>query len=1218
MIAADLMQIPISIPNAPFRGINPFRVVDESVFFGRKKERHALLRLITIYRAVLLYGESGAGKSSLLNAGFIPLARQDSFIVQRIRVQPFKDQEFLIESISLNPNGGPPYLKTILGTEEASCISASAFEGRLAEIDLTCRVILIFDQFEELVTLFEGASKQEVQSSIIRVLVRLIRDHSRRLKLIFSFREDYLARLMHHFVDCPDVTDQYLRLSSPPIEDLDDIILGPFRNNPGHFTSEINRDLAAKLKAEFCSRSQSGTLVLSEVQICCLKLWQSRNPEELFSRKGIQGLLEEYLSEALLKFHERLRQPAIALLSHLVTASGTRNVISKEDLINWTYEEETLDKELLDEALKGLEIDAKLVQRERRRELDFYEISSEFLVPWIKQQKDERLQEIERRKLKEAAEEKERELKQANLLADEQKKRAEEQIYANLRLQRLMAMLILLVLVAVATAGYAVKKKGDAKEAAELAESAQVDAEKQQREAQKQASAARAQSNRATKEAERAQAAERDLLAVNQALRTRNDDILTQKKRVEELARLADERARISEVRELVAESVENLNLYPDLSLLLAVHAAPLARLSGKHIVNEALDALNRAVNAPHAQLTLLGHSDGLVDVAYSGDGRYVATTSQDKTAKLWDVQTGEPVQTFMGHKDVVSSVALNNDGTYIATGSWDGTVKLWNSRTGMEEKTFPQMGHLEEGIFSVFFAKNETFLVALLGSGTIKIWNTELGQEEFSASSFPWYRESYLITEMTCTPELGAIAVAYNDNAIRVFFPNAPFTELVGHSDRISSLAFNRSATQLVSGSEDRTAIVWDIAKGSKLQTIRGHSNTVSRAKFSHDGDHLVTSSTDGSVKVWNVSTGQQVLELTGHSNAVNAVAWSPNGKQLVTAGWDKTAKIWHIPSTHSDQLYSIAFSKDGNRVATASLDGTAKVWNAKTGENLVTLSGHESSLEDIAFNPKTNDIATASDDGRVIVWDAASGRSIRTLVRNPDDRAFYQVFSVAYNADGSLLATGNGIGTIQIWDPITGIEQKRFQLERTAPVRRLSFSPDGNRLALAIADVAIVLDTRTGEMLLTLLDHKSLVLNVRYDGSGKRLATASMDGTAKLWDAHSGKLLWTLPHSHVVSSVTFGPDDSQIATGSWDRLVKIWDVESGKEVNRLGQSHRINALVFSNSGKTIGIAGEGMTMNLVNLDFEETVELAKSKLTRTFTLDECHKYLHLEQCPN
>lgn len=1144
MTASRLVTTAIPIPNAPYPGINPFRVADEKVFFGRTRESVALFRLITIYRAVLLYGASGAGKSSLLNAGFIPLAHLESYTVQKVRVQPLKDQEFSIESISLNPNGGPPYLKTVFGTEEASCISARTFEEKLATIDKTSRVILIFDQFEELVTLFEAPhrqNRQTIQSGILQVLLRLIRDQSRPLKFIFSFREDYLASLMRHFIDCPNLTDQYLHLDSPAIEDLDDIIRGPFRNNPGHFKSEISQPLADRLKKRFSSRSQRRTLSLSEVQICCLKLWQSEDPDQLFAKIGIRGLLEEYLSESLLKFDDRLREPAIALLSRLVTVSGTRNVISKENLINWTFVEEGLNRNVLADALRGLEVDAKLVQRERRRDLDYYEISSEFLVPWIKQQKNERLRIIERRKLLAASEQKQRELDQVKLLADEQKSRAEEQAHANRRLRRITAVLVLVIIGAIITGFYAWKK------------------------------------NRETIQA-----------------------------------------ARISQVRELIAESVNNLYLHPELSLLLAFHAAPLARISGDNIVNEALDVLNRAVMVPQPKKTLSGHTDRLINVAYSRDGRYLATASQDKTAKLWDVQTGMLIHTLKGHEGTVSSVEINSDGTYIATASWDGTVKLWNSRTGIEQKTFtPPLGRFKEGIFGVFFPKAGTRLGVILGDGTIKIWDTESGHE-VASSPLPLDRGRCTLRAIALNPELDATAFACDDNVIRIV-TGASYKELVGHSDSIRGLAFNISATQLASASSDRTAIIWDTTTGNKLHRLQGHSNAVSTVKFSDDGKQLVTSSTDGSAKVWDVSTSEQLLHLPGHSNAVNAAAWSPDGKHVVTAGWDKTAKIWSIPSSHTDEISSIAFSADDKRVATASFDGTAKVWDTETGENVSTLSGHDKSLEEIVFSPDTTEIATAGDDGQVIVWNAASGRPIRTLIKHSSTTDHYRAYSVAYNRDGSLLATGNDNGTMQIWDPKTGIEQKRLQSDkRRIPVRGLAFSADDRHLASAIDNDALVWDYRAGNIVLTLSGHNSPIMNVKYDPAGKRLVTASMDGTAKLWDANSGTLLATFHHTHVVNGVGFSPDGTRIATGSWDRSVKIWNADSGKELYSFSQAHRINALMFSNDGKRLGVASQAKTIGLFNLDVDEVLRAARSKITRDLTPDECAKYLHQEECPS
>src|SRR5215212_8726608 len=281
----------LPVPEAPFRGIESFRFIDQQIFAERDDEIWDLQSNVTRYRAVLLYGESGTGKSSLINAGLIPSAMRKNLVADRIRLQPTLGEELIIERISITSDGQPPFLPSTFVSDEVSprvVLSLNDFNARLVALneasstpDLpaedfnftpSSRPLLIFDQFEELVTLFEPsntavtdrtsstgdpsssteqkdiddalrartavlAKMQEVQQAIIDMLVRLVQDETLKLKLMFVFREDYLAKLNILFKRVPDLLDQYLRLLPPPPEVVTKIIRAPFERLPGVFVN---------------------------------------------------------------------------------------------------------------------------------------------------------------------------------------------------------------------------------------------------------------------------------------------------------------------------------------------------------------------------------------------------------------------------------------------------------------------------------------------------------------------------------------------------------------------------------------------------------------------------------------------------------------------------------------------------------------------------------------------------------------------------------------------------------------------------------------------------------------------------------------------------------------------------------------------------------------------------------------------------------------------
>jgi len=254
----------------------------------------------------------------------------------------------------------------------------------------------------------------------------------------------------------------------------------------------------------------------------------------------------------------------------------------------------------------------------------------------------------------------------------------------------------------------------------------------------------------------------------------------------------------------------------------------------------------------------------------------------------------------------------------------------------------------------------------------------------------------------------------------------SVPIRTFAGHASDVYSVAFSPDGSQVLTGSGDNTAKLWDAATGTEIRTFSGYASYVSSVAFSPDGSQVLTGSGEATAKLWDAATGTEIRTFTGHAAPVYSVAFSPDGSQVLTGSRDDTAKLWDAATGteirtftgHTDRVCSVAFSPDGSQVLTGSWDATAKLWNAATGTEIRTFTGHSQFVTSVAFSPDGSQVLTGSYDDTAKLWDAATGAEIRTFTGHTD-----RVCSVAFSPDGSQVLTGSWDATAKMWSSMIGV---------------------------------------------------------------------------------------------------------------------------------------------------------------------------------------------------
>jgi WD40 repeat protein/DNA-binding SARP family transcriptional activator len=1194
----------------PYKGLRPFTEADARDFFGRGE---LIQRLVARLRGeevgsrfLAVVGASGGGKSSVVRAGLVPAIRrgalgdpQGRFVAEMSPgAHPIDELESALVRIAVRP-----------ATRLHEMLEAGS-RGLLQAVDLLApveaEVVLVVDQFEEVFTLCPDEREREQFLESLRVATA---DPDSRLRVVVTLRADFYDRPLTYprFAELLAATTEAVPPLTP--DELEQAIRMPAQQvgvspEPG---------LVAEMIAEVAH--QPGALPL--LQYALTELFERRDDDRLTLRAnqqigGVAGALSARADRILDATDAEGRRAIKQVFLRLVTlGEGTQD--TRRRVVRSELDALDVKRDAIDGVLDGfgrhrlLTFDRDPSTREATVEIAHEALLTAWgrLRGWIDEMREDLRQ--ERRLARGAAEWRASERDRSFLMR-------------GIRLEQVASWQ--------KTTDLALGERERAFLKASLDERDRERAEEDERR------------RRETHLERRSRTRLRALVAVF-AVATLVAGTLTVV--ATELRERATREATIARASALASAAVANLEVDPELSILLAVEALEETRSVDGSVLREAEEALHQAVTASRVVMTapgLGGHLD------WSRRGVFVI--DDEGMIDIRDAATGTSVLSFHGHDGMVTGVAFSRDGSRLATTGDDGMLKIWNPSTGDLLASVRGRGPASGPSFSAD------------GSRVAAGW---IEGRWFQ----PFTRRIGLPLSTIRVVDLVTDRVVWTRDDLK----GAPADTALSHNGK--RLAVIGSPT---------SGVVFDLETGDRPLRLRTGDSDLDVA-WSPDGRYIATTSSVDPPRIWDAETGGLRSTLTGHTGLVSSVAWSRDSSHLVTGG--REVKVWAVDgdgdaterrslsaSEISSGAAGVAFSPDGTRVMAGAADLTAvKTWDiGPNGDaelaNLPVAAGVTgSSLDEVTlaeFLPDGRIVTTSGQGQELTVWDVQTRQELRTI----SPRAFGSIFALNVSSDGREIAAGGdgiehyGGDVAGVWDATTG--QELFAVRHHLDVSAVAFSPGGEHMVSAgwsglakvvdgeghvirvlkeenerfnIDDVDFSSDGRlvgtspvsweggehyveiwnweNGTVVRT-IDGASLV---DFDPSGPGMVTV-LRGRAEIRDPESGRRIVVLAAPGDVSALAFSPDGSLVATGHQDGSVRLFEADTGRQHLVLpGNACAIDDVAFSPDGTKLASTSACDGVRVWALNIDDLLEIARQNVTRSLTDEECLQFLHTDRCP-
>jgi WD40 repeat protein len=575
--------------------------------------------------------------------------------------------------------------------------------------------------------------------------------------------------------------------------------------------------------------------------------------------------------------------------------------------------------------------------------------------------------------------------------------------------------------------------------------------------------------------------------------------------------------------------------------------------------------------------------------VAFSPDGKVLASGGWDDMVRLWDVETGDEIRHLLGHRGMVASVVYSPDGKYLATrGGIDGAVKLWEPNTGRELQRYTSLSRVNPWRFNreapLAFSPDSKTLVAG-DQKVIHFWDVAGGNETRKLEAHPWGTLTVAFSSDGKMLASGGID-GDDKHSLRIWDLTKNPKDLKDPKDaelRRCELpkdeppihcAFSPKGDQLAAVVEEDDTHIFDPATGKHVHRLKHY--WASRVAFAPDGQTLV-SARGPVLRLWDPATGKEKFqEFEGHHSGVSTVALSSDGKTVASGGeqirlWDAVTGKPLREIAVKAHVGALAFSPDGKQLATAGHDRVVRLWEVSSGKETAKFEGLKHMLCGVAFSPDGDKLAAGDVQSTIRIWDVKNQQMLQEM----DMKSGTEVLSLAFSPDGSTLACAGawndssflpaGIINIQgveftakkgyqvlTWDAKTGKEGQRFEGLRDN-LRSVAFSPDGKLIAAASSDGAIAIwDAANGKEHLYIKAHPEhadsafhATPSIAFAPDSKTLVSASTDRTIRWWDMTTAKELGRFRADGGILSLAIGKDGKTLVTGSEDTSVTIWDLK-------------------------------------------------------------------------